>query len=116
MTAKAQCKIRSSVRKARKVVDLIRHTTDAEQALNILHVTPKAVAEPIGKLLQSAIANYRQQEGQQDIQANQLHIHEIMAEQAGRRKTIRAQAKGRGNPIIKESVRVKLTLHKHDTP
>ncbi|HUD04059.1 MAG TPA: uL22 family ribosomal protein, partial [Candidatus Paceibacterota bacterium] len=51
---------RTSPRKVRLVSDLIKGKT-VLNALDILSVTPKRAADPITKLLQSAIANAKMQ-------------------------------------------------------
>ncbi len=53
-------RLRIAPRKVRLVVDLIRGKA-AVQALNILKFTPKRAAEPVEKLLASAIANAKGQ-------------------------------------------------------
>src|SRR3954471_15757352 len=65
---RAQAKyVRSSPRKARLVVDHIRGKS-AEEARAILAHTPRAAAEPVLKLLESAIANAE-------------HNHELLPEE-----------------------------------
>ena len=48
--------LRISPRKVRLVVDMVRGQ-DVEEAMNILNFSPKAAAEPLGKLIRSAVAN-----------------------------------------------------------
>ena len=48
--------LRVSPRKTRLVVDMVRGR-DVEEALNILTFSTKAVSEPLGKLVRSAVAN-----------------------------------------------------------
>ena len=57
MEARAQARyVRVTPQKARRVVDLIRGIP-AAQAQSVLRFAPQAVSEPIGKVLDSAIAN-----------------------------------------------------------
>ena len=57
MEAKATLKyLRTSPQKARLVIDQIRGKS-AEQALELLELSPKAVARDVHKLLWSALAN-----------------------------------------------------------
>ena len=57
MEARAQARyVRVTPQKARRVVDLIRGMQAAE-AQSLLKFAPQAASEPIGKVLDSAIAN-----------------------------------------------------------
>src|SRR5215470_4875326 len=57
MEARAQARyIRVTPMKARRVVDLIRGM-DATEAQAVLRFAPQAASEPVGKVLDSAIAN-----------------------------------------------------------
>ncbi|MGI8328538.1 50S ribosomal protein L22 [Actinomadura scrupuli] len=57
MEARAQARfIRVTPRKARRVVDLIRGMS-ATEAQAVLRFAPQAASEPVGKVLDSAIAN-----------------------------------------------------------
>jgi large subunit ribosomal protein L22 len=57
MEARAQARfIRVTPRKARRVVDLIRGMS-ASEAQAVLRFAPQAASEPVGKVLDSAIAN-----------------------------------------------------------
>ena len=57
MEARAQARyVRVTPMKARRVIDLIRGLPAAE-AQAILHFAPQAASEPVGKVLDSAIAN-----------------------------------------------------------
>jgi len=57
MEARAQARyVRVTPMKARRVVDLIRGLP-AEQAQAVLRFAPQAASEPVGKVLDSALAN-----------------------------------------------------------
>ncbi|MFZ5852499.1 MAG: 50S ribosomal protein L22 [Actinomycetota bacterium] len=59
MEARAQARyVRVTPMKARRVVDLIRGLP-AEQAQAVLRFAPQAASEPVGKVLDSALANAR---------------------------------------------------------
>jgi len=63
-----------SPRKARYVIDLIRGL-DIDKALNLLKYTNKAAAEPIEKVLRSAIKNW-EQKFEQDAADSNLYVKE----------------------------------------
>ena len=63
-----------SPRKARLVIDMIRGM-DIDKALNALRHTNKAAAEPIEKVLRSAISNW-EQKYEMDPAENELYVKE----------------------------------------
>ena len=54
--------IHMAPRKIRRVLELVRGK-NVEEAINILHFTPKAAAAPLEKTIRSAIANLLNAEG-----------------------------------------------------
>ena len=59
MEAKAQARfVRVTPLKARRVVDVVRGKR-AEEAVSVLRFAPQAAAEPVRKVVESAIANAR---------------------------------------------------------
>ncbi|KRP06852.1 MAG: hypothetical protein ABR94_09145, partial [Sphingobacteriales bacterium BACL12 MAG-120802-bin5] len=63
-----------SPRKARLVIDMIRGM-DIDKALNVLRFTNRGSAEPIEKVLRSAINNWEQKYGM-DPTENELYVKE----------------------------------------
>lgn len=78
MEAKAVARyIRMPARKVRQVVDLIRGRS-VEEAINLLHFTPKRSALPVEKLLRSAVANaMNKKEEASKLDPEELFIKEI---------------------------------------
>jgi ribosomal protein L22 len=77
--------------KARRVVDLIRGLpTDEAQA--ILRFAPQAASEPVGKVLDSAIANAT---NNHSLDANDLFVSEIYVDEGPTMKRFRPRARGR---------------------
>jgi len=98
MEARAIAKyIRVSPQKARLVVDLIRGKSVAE-ARRILMFTRKYAAVPVRKVLESAVANARQNA---QMDENILYVKEIYVDQGPALKRWRARAQGRAAPIKK---------------
>ena len=91
---------RIAVRKARVIVNLVRGKNVAE-ALNMLRFTKKSASPIIAKLLDSAIANARQQDENVDLDA--LFVKTAFADKAPDRhmRRWRPRAMGRATRIAK---------------
>ena len=101
MEAKAiQKYAKISVRKARIVVDLVRGRAVAE-ALDMLRFTRKSGAPLVSRLIDSAIANARQQ--QEDVDLDALFVKRAFADKAPNRfmRRWRPRAMGRATKIDK---------------
>jgi len=95
-----------SPQKMRLVVDLVRGKM-AEEAITILKFVNKKSAEPIRKLIASAMANGENNFG---IPAENLYIYKIIADKAPTRKWRRFGARGRIKPILRRSSHVNVIL------
>ncbi len=100
---------RMSPRKMRLVADLVRGM-DVNQALDTLQFTKKAAAEPIRKLLLSAMNNWEQKHEDLRIEDADLYIKEIKVDGAGMLKRIRPRAQGRAFPIRRRYSHVTIVL------
>ncbi len=96
---------RQSPRKVRLVATLIRNKR-ADNALDILDFATKRSAEPIKKLLLSAIANAKNA----GLSTENLIIKEIRVDAGPVLKRMMPRARGRGFQILKRSSRVMMTL------
>src|SRR3990167_4971937 len=96
MEARAEAKyIRTSPRKARPVLDLIRGL-DAGKAISLLRFTKKRVAQEVQKVLRSAIANA---EGKSEtIDVDHFDVAEADANDGPRKKRIRPAPMVRAPP------------------
>lgn len=107
MEAKAVAKyVRMSPSKLKPVVDLVRGK-DLNEALTILKFTPGKSAELVEKVVQSAKANA---ENNFDLDADNLYVAEIYANQGPTMKRWRAGAQGRAGAILKRSSHIGVTL------
>ena len=104
MEARAKAKyIRTSPRKARLVLDLIRGR-DAGEAINLLRFTKKRIAREVQKVLRSAIANA---EGKSEtIDVDQLYVSAAYAEDGPRGRRIRPAPMGRAHPYVRRSCHI----------
>jgi large subunit ribosomal protein L22 len=106
-TAKASATyIRMSPRKVKIVLDLIRNQP-TEKALAILKFTPNAAAEPVLKVLKSAIANA---EVNHNMDPEELYVSEAAVGQAPTLKRIMPRARGRSDRLLKRSSHIYLTV------
>jgi len=100
--------------KVRLVVDVVRGK-DAQDALDTLRFMPQFAAEPVYKLIASAVANAEQNFG---LEADELYISTIFADDGPRHRKApyggRFAGRGRFRPIIKRSSHVTVILAERD--
>ncbi len=107
MEFKAEAKyIKVSPQKARLVVDLIRGKK-VYDAINILKFTKKKSANPVYKLLQSALAN-ASSTGRVDV--DNLIVRKINVDMSLSIKRLMPKAMGRGATIKKRMSNIKIVL------
>ena len=100
--------VRMAPRKLADVVALVRGKP-VGAALNILRFTKRAAAEPVAKLIKSAVANASDlSKGQVDVDA--LYVATISVDQGPMAKRFLARAMGRATPVHKKSSHVHVIL------
>jgi large subunit ribosomal protein L22 len=102
---------RTSARKTRYVVDLIRgHTVN--EALQILNFTRRRASDMLKKLINSAVANatYEAQRKRLDIDTDSLRIVKAFVDGGPTMKRFRPRARGRSAPIRKRTSHIVLIL------
>lgn len=96
--------------KVRLVIDTVRGK-GAQEALDMLRFMPQKAAEPIYKLIQSAVANAEQNYG---LEAEDLYVSSIFADEGPRRRKApyggRFAGRGRFRPIMRRTSHVTVTL------
>ncbi len=97
---------RISSRKVKIVIDMIRNKTVGE-AMGILKNTPKAASELLIKLLESAMANAV---NNHNMNADNLYVAEIFANQGPTLKRVRPRAQGRAFRIRKRTSHITIVL------
>jgi len=110
VTARAK-HVPMSPSKVRRVIDQVRGL-DVDEALDILHFLPHAAAQPVAKLIRSAIANAGENFG---IQRDDLYISRIVADDGpgvmpGKGWRRRFGGRGRWRPIRKRSSHIAVAL------
>jgi large subunit ribosomal protein L22 len=104
---RAQLKhLRMTPMKARRIVNLIRGT-DVAAAASILKFSPQAAAEPVAKLLASAVANA---ENNQGLQANTLFVDTVFVDEGPTLKRFQPRAQGRAFRIRKRTCHITIEL------
>lgn len=107
-------KIPISPRKARLVANLIRGKK-VPQALYILKFEPKRASLYVKKLLQSAVANWKQKRESEEVQGEEkLYIKEIYVNSAGMLKRIKPAPQGRAHRIRKRLAHITLFVGSTD--
>lgn len=99
-----------SAQKVRLIVDLVRGK-DANEALDLLRFVPNRAAQPVLKLLKSAVANAEENFG---VSRDDLYVATIVADEAPTRKWRRFGARGRFKPILRRSSHVTVVLRERE--
>ena len=102
--------IKVSPQKARLVVDLVRGK-DVLEALNILKFVPNKAAQPVSKVISSAMANAEENFG---ISRNDLFVYRIYADQGPTRRWRRFGARGRFKPWLRRSSHITVILRERE--
>lgn len=111
MEARAQARyVRVTPQKARRVVDLIRGMVAAD-AQSVLKFAPQAASEPIGKVLNSAIANAT---NNLNLDPTSLVISQAYIDEGPTMKRFRPRAQGRAFRIRKRTSHITVIVESRD--
>ena len=92
--------IRSSPRKMRRVINVVRGETVAD-AVHALTFMPQAVTTTVVKTIQSAVHNLIDQNPDERLDEERLIIQEIRVDEGPRFKRFRPSSRGRAQPYQK---------------
>jgi len=107
MEARAQARyVRVTPMKARRVIDMIRGLP-AGEAQAILRFAPQAASEPVGKVLDSAIANAV---NNLQLQEANLWVSAAFVDEGPTMKRFRPRAQGRAYRIRKRSSHITVVV------
>lgn len=107
MEARAQLRqLRMSPKKVRLVVDVIRGL-DVTVCRDQLRFINKTAVTPVKKLLESAIANAKNNFG---LREDNLYVKEIMVDEGPRLKRFMPRAFGRAASILRRTSHIKIIL------
>ena len=108
MEIRAQLRyLRIAPRKVRLVADMIRHK-NAQKAIPLLAFSIKRGSKPIKKLLESALANAKN--NYEMVNTDALYIKRITVDEAPKLKRWRARARGRAMQIQKKTSHITIIL------
>lgn len=101
-------------RKVRLVVDAVRGKV-AQEAMDTLQYMPQKAADPVFKLIQSAVANAEENYG---LEADELYVSRIFADEGPRRRKGRYggrfAGRGRFRPQVRRSAHITVVLAERD--
>ena len=108
-------RIPMSTQKVRLVVNAVRGM-DASKALDTLRFMPQYAAEPIFKLISSAVANAEENYG---LEVDELVVSEIWADEGPRHRKAphggRFAGRGRFRPIVRRSSHITVVLAERES-
>ncbi len=104
-----------SAQKVRRVIDQVRGL-DVDEALDVLNFLPHAAAQPVAKLIRSAIANAEENFG---IPRDDLYVLRLAADDGpgvmpGKGWRRRFGGRGRWRPIRKRSSHITVVLEERE--
>ena len=107
MEARAQARyVRVTPLKARRVVDVIRGMK-ADEAAALLRFAPQAAAEPVRKVLESAMANAENNDG---LAPDTLYVAEANVDEGPTMKRFRPRAQGRAYRVAKRTSHITVVV------
>ena len=107
VSVRAQAKyVRTAPRKARLVVEHIRGKS-VEEARAILSHTPRAAAEPVLKVLESAVANA---EHNHELLPEELRVEQVFVDEGPTLKRFQPRAQGRATRIRKRTSHITIKV------
>ncbi len=107
MASNARVKLlRISPRKVRVVADQVRGE-DVQKAIDYLTFCPRRAAQPLLKLIKSAVANADQQGG---VDLDNLYVKELLVDKGPTMRRWMPRARGMATPVLKRTSRLSITL------
>ncbi len=110
MEAQAQAKyVRISPIKTRRVLELIQGK-NVEEAINILHFTPKRAARVIEKTLRSAVANFMQSDEGSKLSPDEIFVKKAYVDGGPMLKRFRPMSMGRVGRIRRRTSHITIIV------
>jgi large subunit ribosomal protein L22 len=102
--------LRISPQKLNLVAEMIRGMK-AEEAINQLNFSPKAIARDVKKVLMSAVANA---ENNHDLDVDRLVVTEASVGKSMVMKRFKPRARGRAGRIVKQFSRIRIVVEERE--
>lgn len=99
-----------SAQKVRLVIDLVRGK-DVVEALDLLKFTPNRAAQPVSKVLASAMANGEENFG---VSRDDMYVYRVFADEAPTRKWRKFGARGRFKPWLRRTSHITVILRERE--
>lgn len=101
--------VRMAPKKVRLVTDLVKGKK-IEEALNLLHFSPKSASLPVEKTVRSAIANVINIEGSNKVDVENYYIKNVEVSEGPVLKRFRPRAMGRATKIRKRTSHITIIV------
>lgn len=101
--------VKMSPLKIRRVLNLIKDK-DVEDALNILHFSPKRAAKVVEKALRSAVANFFLEEEAAKMSPGQIYIKKVYVDQGPTLRRFRPMSMGRVGRIRRRTSHITIVV------
>jgi len=99
-----------SAQKVRLVIDMVRGK-DVVEALDVLKFTPNRAAQPVSKVLASAMANGEENFG---VSRDDMYVYRVFADEAPTRKWRKFGARGRFKPWLRRTSHITVILRERE--
>ncbi len=101
--------VRISPFKVRRVVGLIKDK-NVEDALNILHFSPKRAAKVLEKTLRSAVANFFFDEEAAKLSPHDIYIKQVLVDEGPMLRRFRPMSMGRAGRIRRRTSHITIVV------
>lgn len=101
--------IKMSPTKVRQVLGLVKNQS-VEDALNILHFTPKRAARILEKAVRSAVANYYQNEEVANVSPHDIVVKNIQVDEGPTLRRFRPMSMGRVGRIRRRTSHITVVI------
>ena len=99
--------------KVRRVTTQIKDK-NVEEALNLLHFSPKRAAKVLEKTLRSAVANFYMKDDADRVSTDELYVKKVLVDQGPALKRFRPMSMGRAGRIRRRTSHITIIVADRD--